>query len=390
MSHLSSENILCYLDGDESRFNLARTSRHLDKCNRCTSKLKELAALNILLELSNITIREDKETELLANCPDTETVIHMIENQLSEDKKMKIKRHLEECKYCNEEWDILQTIEETPEVKAPEIREARIFQPKILRYFELYFVACEREILEKEKGFRIPGLESIREMLLPKQAALAPLGFAELIRRNAEFYRELNDREIMQACKRGDNMAWNELEQRFRNYAYTIIRALGLKEDWEDIWQEIQLALVTSIKSYEERGKARFFLRKIIVNICRKKRRKKIREKKFLGQLYEKTKQKTKDSPQEKKVVEKEEAMHLIENIKKLPEEYSAILMSMINELRDKEIANLLKIPIETVRTRKLRAKIRLYEMKKNEPDFLSKIKRFEWVKRNFYKFFTP
>lgn len=391
MSHLSSEDILGYLDGEKSIVDLNKASRHLDKCDRCTSKLKDFATLSILLELITVRIKEQREKEILGNCPDAEIIFNLIRNRLSVDERIKIEKHLKECEYCQEELEVIRAIEETPEAKAPEIREPERFLPKILRYFELYFVACEREIvIREEKGFRIPGLKTIREMLLPRQPVLVPLGFAELTKRDLKFYCELDDSQIMQACKRGDNMAWKVLVQRFINYASKIIYDYGLMEEWEDIWQETMFVLATKIKDYEERGRAKFFLRKIVINKCRKWRRKKIRDDKILKRMSNQVQPKTRTSYQEKKLIEKEETKHLIENIKKMPKEFSTVLMALIDGLNDKEIAHLLNIPIETVRTRKFRARTKLLEMKSNDLEFLSKINRFEWVKRKFYKFFTP
>lgn len=391
MKHLSSEEILGYLDGDKSIVDLKKASKHLDKCDKCTSKLKDFAAISILFELTIAQANEQREKEILGKCPDTDTIFGLIENRLSSDDKEKIEAHLKECEFCQKALELIRVTEEIPKAKAPEIREPERILPTILRNFELYFVACEREkVIRKEKEFRIPGLETIRKMILPRQPVLIPLGFAELVRRDKKFYCELDDKQLMQACKEFDNMAWFELERRFRNYAYTVIRAYGLKEDWEDIWQVALRALAKLIKKYEERGKARYFIKKIIIFKCLIWRKRVKKEEKILKCTYNQTKQRLKASGPRDQLIEKKAVKHFIENIKKMPKKFSSVLMALIDGLNDREIAHVLNMRVETVRTRKLRARIRLFEMKKKEPEVFSKIKRFEWVKRKFYKFFTP
>ncbi|MEW6686064.1 MAG: RNA polymerase sigma factor [Candidatus Edwardsbacteria bacterium] len=389
MNHLSSEEVLAYLDGDKSTVNLKKASKHLDKCDKCTTKLSDFASIGILLELTIAGMKEQREKEILGKCPDADTMFGLIEDRLSIDERRKIEAHLKECKYCQEELEVIRAIEKIPEVKAPEIEDPQRFLPKILRYFELYFVASEREkVITKEKEFRIPGLETVRKMLFPKQPVLVPLGFAELTRRDRRFYIELDDAELMEACKKGDNMAWTELEGRFRNYAFTIIKGFGLEEDWEDVWQECFLALAGLIQKYEERGRGRSFIRSIIVNKCRAERRKKRKEKIFTP-LDDQIEQQAVDSDPLKRIIEEEEAEHLIENIKKMPEEFRTVTMALIDGSDDGEIAQSLNIPIGTVRSRKFRTRLRLIEMKSNDLEFMNKIKGLKWVKRKLYKLFT-
>lgn len=391
MSHLSCEEILGYLDGDKSAVDLKKASRHLDTCERCTSILKDFASISILLELITLRAKELREKEILGKCPDAEMMFYFIENRLSTEKRMKIEKHLKECESCQKELKVIRATEEVHEAQVPEVREPERILPKILRYFELYFVAYEREeVIAKEKKFRIPGLETIRKIISPRQPVLVPLGFAALTKRDKEFYRELDNKQLMHACKAGDYMAWRELGVRFQNYAYKVISAYGLSEECKDIWNEVIASLATSIKKYEERGKARAFIRGIVVNKCRKSIREKIKEEKFFKRMCDQIKQKSEGSDLLDQLVEKKKAKHLIENITRMPKDFSLILMALIEGLDDKEIAHRLNIRKETVRTRKLRARVRLLEMKKNDSEFMSKIRRFKWVKRNFYKLFTP
>ncbi|MEO0126330.1 MAG: RNA polymerase sigma factor [candidate division WOR-3 bacterium] len=390
MSHLSTEEILGYLDGDKSIVDIKKASKHLDGCERCTSHLKDSASISILLELITMKSKERREKEILGRCPDVEMMFNFIENRLSKEKRMKMEKHLKQCEYCQEGLKVIQTTEEISEAEIPEMREPERFLPKILHYFELYFVAYEREkAIAKKKKFRIPGFETIRKIILPRRLTLVPLGFAELMKRDSKFYSQLNDGQLMQACKQGDNMAWSELERRFRNYAYTIIAAHHLKEKWEDVWQESLIALASSINEYKERGKAKYFLREIIINKCRKIRKSEIKEEKVITLIVNKMLQKSLNSESLEILKEKENVQRLVGNIKKMPEKFSSILTAFLDGYNDKEIAQLLDIPVETVRSRKFRSRLKFIEMKLNDEEFLSKIKRLEWVKRNFYKLFS-
>src|SRR5438309_5013575 len=51
----------------------------------------------------------------------------------------------------------------------------------------------------------------------------------------------LSDRELVARCRAGDQLAWNELVERFSRYVYAIsVQAFRLSEaDAEDIFQEV-------------------------------------------------------------------------------------------------------------------------------------------------------
>jgi RNA polymerase sigma factor (sigma-70 family) len=390
MAHLSSAELLAYLDEDTSLGNIKKISVHLDKCVKCTSKLKDYAATSIVLELINLGLKEQKEKEILEDCPATETIFHYAENKLSPDDKKKTDQHLKECRFCREELEVIRSTEDISETKPSESIEPEIQLPAIPRYFELYFIAQEREIkTSKKRGFRIPGFKEIREMLFPGQPVLVPLGFSELMRRDPEFYAELDDDQLIRACKRGDDMAWNALEMRFRMYAFKIIGAYGLNNDKFDIWNESLYILFRTIQKYKEEGKTRYFIRKIVINRCFTWKKKRAREEKLYISTSERLAVKSRDSDPLDKLIEKEDAVHLINNIRKIPEKFSSVLLGRLDGLTDREIAEYLSIPVATVRTRKHRARIKLLEMKRNEKDFMDRIRRFDWVKQKFSRFFA-
>jgi RNA polymerase sigma factor (sigma-70 family) len=373
MSHLSADEVLAYLDGDRSIADLKKVARHLDKCDKCTSRLKDFGFISILFELTIAQANEQRERYIFGKCPDADTILYLIESHLARDDKKKVEAHLKECKFCREALEIIRATEEISEAKLPEIRGPEGILPNIIRNLELYFIAREREkVPRKEKESRIPILEAIHRMLWPKLPVLAPLGFAALSKRDPEFYRELDDGQLMEACKGFDNMAWFELERRFRNYAYSIIKAFGLEEDREDIWQVALRALAISIMKYEERGKVRYFIRKIVYYKCLIWKKRRLKEDKIHRSAQNLIQQNTRTSDLLDQLIEKKKAEHLIENIKKLPEKFSSVLMALIDGLSDKEIAHRLNIRAETVRTRKHRARAKLFEMKRNDPEFMS------------------
>ena len=387
MNHLSSEDLLAYLDADESSANLKKVSEHLDMCSGCTVKLKDYALINIYLELTIDQARERREKELLRECLGTEQMYGLIENYLSTKERNTADQHLEKCEDCRKELEILSSLEDTSDVKLPEVRDPEKLLPKILRHVELYFVALERErAIAQEKKFIIPGLETIRKILFPEQPLLAPLGFAEIPRRNKEFYRQLDDAQLMEACKNLDTMAWRELEGRYREFACNIIKRYGLYEyrnvEWKDIWQDSLNDLSMYIKNYEERGNAKSYIGKIVFNECRNAWRRIKTYENIIKPLDDQTPEPIVDSEPSKILSDNEEANLLKDNIKSLPKSFSSTMLLSTDGFSDEEISKRMKTNINTVRTRKARARIKLFEMKSNEEEFMTKIRGRKLLKK--------
>ena len=70
---------------------------------------------------------------------------------------------------------------------------------------------------------------------------------------------EQSDRELLLACRRGDQAAWESLVRRYQRLIYTIPRRAGLNEDLAaDVFQEVFATLFEKLNDIEtpERLKA--------------------------------------------------------------------------------------------------------------------------------------
>jgi RNA polymerase sigma factor (sigma-70 family) len=72
---------------------------------------------------------------------------------------------------------------------------------------------------------------------------------------------EKSDAELIKACRRGDEAAWNELVDRYQRLIITIPRRAGLREEQAaDILQEVFLTLFEKLDEIEQPGKIRSWI----------------------------------------------------------------------------------------------------------------------------------
>lgn len=387
MTHLTHEEILSYVDGDKEAVNMVKASKHLDKCLECIHQLQNLASISLFFEDIATQAKLQRHKALLRNCFDAEMMLDFIENKVQWKEKQQIEEHLAKCKYCQDELKFIRSISEKSDVEVTEKIEPEKYLPKSLRYSELLLTAYEREAVLEKEPVKIPLFEKIRVLLFPRQPALVPLGFAERIERDREFYKELTDEEIASFCAQIDKTAWEELLIRFTPYAFGIIKNFGLYKYREDIWQDTLAVLVAGkIKDYkEEKGTLKDFIRGIVVNQCRVKWREIKRQPISIEEITLKYIKKIISSvDQLARLIEEEEITQITEVLNSLPNEFLNVVQAMLNGLKDEEIADLLDIPVNTVRSRKRRIRMKVVEIiGKKHPEILEKIKMYKWGIRN-------
>lgn len=179
------------------------------------------------------------------------------------------------------------------------------------------------------------------------------------------------DNALIQRCKQGDIRAFNELVERYEkrvfNFAY---RMSGNYDDANDVSQEAFIRVFNSINTF--RGDANFttWLYRIVTNVYLDERKK---QKSHLHTSLEDyieleentvTRQIEDGNPTPDRMVEAGERNDLMNNaIQQLPE-YQRIMVILYhtqNKSYD-EIAQIMKLPIGTVKSRLNRARIALKE----------------------------
>lgn len=134
-----------------------------------------------------------------------------------------------------------------------------------------------------------------------------------------------------------------------------ILRRCGNTEAAEDICQNTFMKLACSVKTYRESGKIRGYIFKIAINCCNDYYR---NEKNHLP-LHSIESTPSSDGLNPKSIVEaKEESKRVMKILSALPpNQKDTLLLRYCHDMKPREIAQCLSIPVATVKTRLGRAK---------------------------------
>jgi RNA polymerase sigma-70 factor (ECF subfamily) len=161
------------------------------------------------------------------------------------------------------------------------------------------------------------------------------------------------DEELMLAFKGGDGLAFRELFDRYKNSIYGYVRRrVNDPGRAEEITQDVFLALVQHRNGYEVRASFRTYLYRIALNRVASEHRKK-KENEPLPE----------DAPAtantDPNVVQQvREALEQLE-----PGQREIVMLREYEGLSYDEIAQVLKVPVGTVRSRLFRAKMALRDL---------------------------
>ncbi|MEZ8221494.1 RNA polymerase sigma-70 factor, ECF subfamily [Candidatus Fervidibacteria bacterium JGI MDM2 JNZ-1-D12] len=172
--------------------------------------------------------------------------------------------------------------------------------------------------------------------------------------------RELDESELLNRCRTGDEEALAQLVQRYRDRIFNLAwQLLGNRDDAEDVAQETFLHAFEHL--HEFRGESQIFtwLYRIAVNLCMMR----LRQRKFLEPLpedYEPA-----DEIDWQKVGERILLKRRIDKVLVcLPEQLRLVLvLREMHELSYEEISQVLSIPIGTVRSRLFEARKRFAQI---------------------------
>ena len=163
----------------------------------------------------------------------------------------------------------------------------------------------------------------------------------------------ISDETLMLEFQGGSRAAFEELFARYRGPLYRYFRRrLWSDERAEDLTQETFLAVIRAATRYEPRALVRTYLYGIAMNLLAAERRQRFRNSPPGQPSAEAT---TNDSP--------DAAMWVRQALEKLDESEREILMLReYEQLSYAEIADLLKLPVNTVRSRLFRARMAMKE----------------------------
>ncbi|MCM8809851.1 MAG: sigma-70 family RNA polymerase sigma factor [Candidatus Omnitrophica bacterium] len=180
----------------------------------------------------------------------------------------------------------------------------------------------------------------------------------------------MNELELVEKAKSGDNKAFEELVRRTQNKIYNLgLKILGNKDDAADLLQETYIKAYESLPNFE--GKSSFYtwLYKIATNFALMKLRKEKYKKISIDEIKQASngnyKFEISDWSNNPHIQYKNEELKdiLNEAINSLPPKYKTIfILHDIDGLSISEISEILSLSISTIKTRIHRSRLYLRE----------------------------
>lgn len=172
---------------------------------------------------------------------------------------------------------------------------------------------------------------------------------------------DFDERKIIQKAQAGDAQAFSELVLTYQRFVYNLaLRALGSPDEAQDAAQEAFLRAWLSLDGF--RGESRFstWLYRVTLNLCLNRRPRLRRDLASLAVDDQEALPGEDDNPSQL-IESREQRVFLHAQIEKLPETYRLLItMRYQQELSYEEMADLLNIPLGTVKTGLFRAKNQL------------------------------
>lgn len=171
--------------------------------------------------------------------------------------------------------------------------------------------------------------------------------------------REGSDNELVAKCCSGDLEAFNELVKRYRNRIFNLAwQLLGDRDEAEDVAQEVFLHAFEHIGDFHYSSQVFTWLYRIAVNACKMR----FRKRRPIEPLSDESETYTNDWQEiEKQWILKRQ---IDIALSRLPENLRFVLvLREMHELSYEEIAQVLGIPIGTVRSRLFEARKRFAQI---------------------------
>jgi RNA polymerase sigma-70 factor (ECF subfamily) len=184
----------------------------------------------------------------------------------------------------------------------------------------------------------------------------------------------LSDEVLVERCKARDHEAFTELVDRYKHKVHWLVRRMIGAGDAEDLAQEVFLRAYQALPGFRGDSKFGTWLFRIARNLCLSELRKTGRHGEQLALDDESEERIHHLLPQsggglEEQIERHDLSGHVRKLIDRLPVNYrTALTLFYTNEARYDEIAEIMDIPIGTVKTYIRRARLRLRDLLLEEP----------------------
>ncbi len=183
---------------------------------------------------------------------------------------------------------------------------------------------------------------------------------------------DLNERNWLPRHCRGDEQAFEQLLLAYRNFVYNFLYRYGIeKHNRDDLFQDIFLKVHQSASRYRPSEPLRPWLVSIVLNTVRNFHRDRGRRKHFMAHFKTLSGNHPSATPDwqshqsgpDEQVEQQSTVMWLEHRIRTLPERQREVLvLSTLKGMRMKEIAKVMTLPENTVKTHLRRARLALAE----------------------------
>lgn len=168
-----------------------------------------------------------------------------------------------------------------------------------------------------------------------------------------------NERQLVSKAKNGDTQAFGELVMTHQTFAYNLaLRALGSPEEAQDATQEAFLKVWQALPGFREEAQFRTWLYRIVINQCYNRRPMLKREAASMTLDDDDDRVFTEFNGPESQAVVSERKVLLQKAVDALPSSYRVMVMLRFQQdLAYEEIAEVMNLPLGTVKTGLFRAR---------------------------------
>ena len=181
--------------------------------------------------------------------------------------------------------------------------------------------------------------------------------------------KALSDEELVRLCQQDDHRAFALLVDRYKHKIHWLVKRMVGSSEVEDVTQEVFLRAYQAIPRFEGRSAFRTWLYKIARNLCLTEIARRGRRREHISLEEEGEEKVHLMLPEGRKGLEDEiERQDFSESVwalvEQLPSNYrTALTLFYIQQARYEEIAEIMEVPMGTVKTYIHRARLRLRDL---------------------------
>lgn len=222
-------------------------------------------------------------------------------------------------------------------------------------------------------------VQHARTWLGGKPTSIPVLGKMAVPKRRPE---ELSDEELVALCRKKDHEAFAELVDRYKNGVHWLVKRMVGDSDHEDLTQDVFLRAYRALPRFRGDSTFKTWIFKIARNLCLSELRKAGRRGQHLS-LEDEGEERIQELLPEsqsgiERSMERRDLSHRVRQlVDELPLHYKTVLtLFYLNRVRYEEIAEIMDIPMGTVKTHLHRARMRLRDLAvtRLEPDGLAEM----------------